>query len=628
MRSMRPERFPGTETARSNAPLAPAAAPSATIHRISRRSMSKHPGHSPTPPLAKLQKRLKPEWEVDYLDESSDDKVEQALTKLTDSEYNSLQELRLLSTLSDEDDIDVAGKIEKLGRYRQILTESRSSLRPLADYLDKFGQELNKLSQEMEFLQKRSNSLNSESDDKKLLDVKLTPLINDLVIPPDVVKSIVQSPVNGSWVENLRFLQEKRAIYSKYEQGTAVGPKSSIHELSRLLEMLEDKCVERIRNYLVSQIKRLRRTNTPSQVVQKEMLECKEIYTYLQERNSKLAAELYQAYLYTMRWYYHQNFVKYLSSLEKLHLTTIDQAVLLDAVEGEQASRGGFFSRAQPVSEVSINEYLINIPKRLESLASGDQTAMPAQIAETNRTKYWIETGFRQFNQALLDNVSTEYLFLNEFFKVSTLEAATDSTRRIFSTIYQLGYNYTKSLIANSYDLFGVLIMVRLCQSLEYELQHRRVPILEDYFNYQLIILWPKFQQLIDQNCSAMKRAASLTSVIKSLSKNTMAPLTLTQNFGTILTSLIRLSSNLMFEVETWEPLTQSVIRLSNEFESCMIKLSANIQGKKKREVFLYNNFFLIYTILCEEIDSDDQEKSLADTEKDHFSKLIAAYGE
>ncbi|VEU20085.1 DEKNAAC100611 [Brettanomyces naardenensis] len=611
--------------------------------------------------MEKLQKRLKPEWEPDYMNELSDDPdsgVSKAFEALKESEkgYGSLQEMRFLQTVDDKlRKTEITENLVKLRRYQAIIKESRQSLQPLADYLVHFGSELNKLSLEMEFLQKRSNSLNSNIEDKKLLDSKLTPLINDLAIPPEVVRSITDGPIDSRWVENLHFIQEKREIYKKYAE--TVGVKTSLRDLSHLLDLLELKCVERIRNYLVSQIKRFRKPAVASQVIQKEMLDSKEIFSFLLEHNKDLATELRKAYCHTMRWYYHQNFVKYMYSLEKLKLIQVDKNVLLGSLEessGNSTGAASFFSRGYNSSsytpEITLNEYLINIPKRFDLLTNEDQTAILAQIAETNNTKYWIEAGFKNFNQALMDNVSTEYLFLNEFFEISTLEEATEVTKLVFSPVYQLGYNYTKYLISDSYDWFGVLIMVRMCQSLEYELQHRRVPVLEDYLNYQLILLWPKFQSLIDHNMSTMKKAASSSAVIKTMSKNIMIPLMMTQNFGMVLTNLIRLSSNLMFEIETWEPLTNSVIRLSNEFESCLIKLSASLQGKKKQEIFLYNNFFLIYSILSNELEEEesvrmkgtaeslDQEKhvsdemngkkTLAELEKDHFKKLVEAYGE
>lgn len=636
--------------------------------RISRRSISNHSSaRSKVSPMDRLQKVLNPEWEIDYLGELSE-KPELGFSKLMeelktddDNKYTSLQEMRFLQMVEEGTDMKVIDeRLMKLKRYEKLVDESMCCLKPLSDSLNIFETELKKLSNQMEFLQKRSALLNVEIEEKKQLDSLLTPLINDLAIPPDIVRSIIKDPVNNKWTENLEFIEEKRQIYKRRLENTGSGsiPSCSLRDLSHLLDLLEQKCLERIRNYLVIQIKQLRRAPTASQLIQKEMLSCKYIFTFLSSHNSKLALELRQAYCYTMRWYYYRNFVIYLSSLEKLKLNLVDKSVLLGYPKEESSTAGGLYlfshNSHNNTSEIDINEYLINIPKRFETLMSQDETAMLGQIAETNRTKYWIETGFKNFNQALMDNVSTEYLFLNEFFEVHSLEDATKFSDLIFKPIYKLGYNYTRFLINNTYDIFGCLIMVRLTQGYQYEVQHRRVPVLENYLNYQLMVLWPRFQGLIDENCKSVRKAASSSTLIRSISKSVMIPLSITQNFGMIITNLIRLSSNLMLEIETWEPLTNSVIRLIEEFENCITKLGSTISNKKKQNIFLYNNFQLIYTMLNNEMEEEGEareranrksqerkdievksvvedlegKKTLAETERDHFKKLVDAYGD
>lgn len=640
-----------------------------TSRRISRRSISVHPKRKKNAdtfkkddtPMKRLQMMLRPEWEIDFMNELKDNPDEDCVEVTRQLEgvgnnYRSLEEMRYLETSEQNNDAqNISEKLAKLKRYGELINTSRRYLNPLSSYLTQFGLELNKLSGQMEFLQNRSNQLNSNIEDRKLLDAKLTPLINDLAIPPQIVESVCKGNINRRWVENIQFIDEKREIYSNYhKRGLQTGtPVLSLHDLSRLLSILEMKCIERIRNYLILQVKRLRKSSTASQLVQKEMLEVKEIFSFLLAKNEKLANELRLAYCYTMRWYYKQHFLMYLSSLEKLKIIHVDKSVLLGMPRENESTTltGSFFSRKSrsTLPEININEYLISIPKRFETLMSRDQTAMLAQIAETNKTRYWMEEGFKNFNQALLDNVSTEYLFLNEFFGVQTLEESIKFTKLIFTPVYKMGYSYTEFLSQESSDIFGILIMVRLCQGFEYEVQHRRISILDDYLNYQLILLWPKFQKLIDDNCTSMKKAASSSLTIKTISKNVMVPLSLTQNFGMIITNLIRLSSNLMFEIETWEPLTNSVIRLIDQFESCMKIMAGTLKDNKKYKAFLYNNFYLIYTMISNELEEEEQaeasqkeikgstleaenrgvteelegKKTLAETEKDRFKRLV-----
>ncbi|KAG7804806.1 hypothetical protein KL944_000552 [Ogataea haglerorum] len=593
--------------------------------RISRRSISKHsqPFKDDPDALEWLRRKLDPEWEIDVRGEldDDDDGIEELLNGLRASKrINTLQEYRFLSTLNPQlESFDYQVHYEKFANFQSEIKNTRTYLKPLFDYLQNFEHNINKLSQEMEFLQKRSDMLNLQIKSKQELDTRLTPVINDLIIPPAIINSIIDDKIDEKWVENIAFLAEKKEIYSKYSSETQ--PKC-LPELVQLLDLMELKVVERIRDYLIKQIKALRKQTVSSQVVQSEMLEVKEIFTFLQEKNRKLSNDLCQAYCHTMRWYYYQNFVKYTSSLERLRIHKVEKNVLLGALEEEAGSSGAgsFFGYSNKRHEITASEYLIGLTKRLELLGKFDETVMPAQIAETNNAKYWLETAFRNFNVALLDNVSVEYLFMSEFFNLTKSEQLDEIFKTIFNPVYQIGHSFTKYLISNTYDYFGVLIAIRLTQQLEYELQRRRIPVMEDYLNYQLIILWPRFQNLIDQNCMNVKKSVSSSVILKSINKNIMIPLDLTQNFGRVLLNLLGLSQNLI-EQETSEPLTNSIVRLRNEFESTLMKMSSTLDPKK-REIFLYSNFSLVLTILS---DLEEPNKTGLD-EVAHFQNLVDAY--
>ncbi|ESW96996.1 hypothetical protein KL918_000607 [Ogataea parapolymorpha] len=593
--------------------------------KISRRSISKHsqPFKDDPDALEWLRRKLNPEWEIDVRGEldDGDDGIEELLKGLRASKgINTLQEYRFLSTLNPQlEKFDYQVNYEKFANFQSEIKNTRTYLKPLFDYLQNFERNINKLSQEMEFLQKRSDVLNSQIKSKQELDTRLTPVINDLIIPPSIINSIIDDKIDEKWIENITFLTEKREIYSKY---SSENQPKCLPELVQLLDLMELKVVERIRDYLIKQIKTLRKQTVSSQVVQSEMLEVKEIFTFLQEKNLKLSNDLCQAYCHTMRWYYYQNFVKYTSSLERLRIHRVEKNILLGSLdeEGGPSGAGSFFGYSNQKHEITPSEYLIALTKRLESLGKFDETVMPAQIAETNNAKYWLETAFRNFNVALLDNVCVEYLFMNEFFNLTKSEQLDEIFKTIFNPVYQIGHSFTKHLISNTYDYFGVLIAIRLTQQLEYELQHRRIPVMEDYLNYQLIILWPRFQNLMDQNCMNIKKSVSSTVILKSINKNTMIPLGLTQNFGRVLLNLLSLSQNLI-EQETSEPLTNSIVRLRNEFESTLMKMSSTLDPKK-RELFLYSNFSLVFTILSE---LEESNKPGMD-EVAHFQNLVDAY--
>lgn len=449
----------------------------------------------------------------------------------------------------------------------------------------------------MEFLQERSNELNQQIEQKNKINRKLAPIVNDLVIPPKVILSVLNDNIDASWTKNIIFIKEKQQLLSKYTEQDELQIKCS-PMVVKVLELLKLTVVERSRDFIINQIKLLRKPNCSSQVIQKQLLDCKLIYSFLKENSPELATQLRKAYAYTMRWYYHQNFSKYLYSLERLEYRTVPRDVLL----GETVD-----------SQLHVNEYL-NLGTRAE-LINSHSTLMPAQIAETNQLSYYIETGFNNFNGALLDNVSTEYLFLSQFFELYKFDEVNDLFKLIFQPTFTIGINYTKNLIRGTFDIYGVLLCIRLSQLYDYELQHRKIPVMDDYINLQLINLWPHFQIIIDENCESLKKAVPKLAVQLHKTKNTLIPLVLTQQFGQLIAGLLKLTTHKVFETEQTEPLTVGVSRLSNEFEAALTKLSSSFKDSNQKELFFYNNFYLVLTML-----SDDGK--FAHDIVNHFEKL------
>ena len=90
------------------------------------------------------------------------------------------------------------------------------------------------------------------------------------------------------------------------------------------------QAVERIRDYLVSQIRALRSPNINAQIIQQQRLvRFKDLYGYLSRAHPTLTGEITQAYANTMRWYYLSNFNRYLQALDKIKLYPSDRNEVL-----------------------------------------------------------------------------------------------------------------------------------------------------------------------------------------------------------------------------------------------------------------------------------------------------------
>jgi vacuolar protein sorting-associated protein 52 len=244
-----------------------------------------------------------------------------------------------------------------------------------------------------------------------------------------------------------------------------------------------------------------------------------------------------------------------------------------------------------------------NLGRRIDILKRNTQVAISSYVAEEDKATHYLEVPFRNLNLALVDNVSAEYSFVTEFFSSRSFHQVSRIVTEIFEPAFALGQSLTKHLVDGSLDCLGVLLCVRLNQRCAFELQRRKVPVADSYINGTNMLLWPRFQQIMDAHCESLKRvssasgrgaasALSLTGIDSS--KQSAAPHFLTQRFGQFLHGVLALSS----EAGDDEPISNSLSRLRNEFDSLLSKLSKGMGDARKRERFMFNNYSLIQTII------------------------------
>jgi hypothetical protein len=502
---------------------------------------------------------------------------------------------------------------KEIAQYQTLHNEIEKAqllLNSLESSLTSFQTDLNALSADMEALQTRSLDQGRKLEIRIQAEGKLAPLVEALILPPSIVSQIAEKDISPQWRASLKYLTRRRDELAtlKDQQGF-----SAIQGAEEQLNLVTRKAVERIRDYMVTRIKNLRSPATNAQAIQVDLLANKDLYKFLYNEHKQLALDLRQAYIYTMRWYYSSNFQRYVKSLEKMALHQIDRSVLLGS--DDSSRKGLFYGRSNHSATAAMD---LSIGDRPNIIISDDPSVMLAHLAETSSQTHWMEMGFRSFSIALIDNGSVEYHFISDFFDLASGEQVSATFDEIFEPTLQLGHQYTKFLLEGSFDAYGMLICIRLCRRLELELQHRKVPVIQDYFSLQLINLWPRFQVVMDAHCENLRRSSTKSSSYSAVSSSNLMPHHVTQQFASFLYGILMLCEE--DDSET-EPVANSILRLRNDFESFLTKMSAVLNdSSSKREKFLYNNYSLVSTII-----SDIQGK-LAEQEKTHFRLLTDVY--
>ncbi|KAF2160793.1 hypothetical protein M409DRAFT_70127 [Zasmidium cellare ATCC 36951] len=488
-------------------------------------------------------------------------------------------------------------------------------LKSVETYLTSFQAELAAVSTEIESLQSRSTALNNKLENRKAVEKVLGPEVEAFCIPPGVVRKITEGAVDDQWIRSLYELEKRsKSIDAKIKEGRDV---KAAQDIQPFVNDISTKAVERTRDYVVAQIKALRSPSINAQVIQQNsFLRYKDVFAFLAKQQPALAEEISQAYINTMRWYYLHNFTRYKAAVEKLNVHIIDQT---DVIAGE--------GNVKRTVKAAAPHDTFSIGRRMDIVRSSNDSALPSFAAEDDKGTHYLEVPFRTFNLALIDNASAEYSFLTEFFSKQPFQATNRKFTEIFQPTFELGYALTRQLIEGTLDALGVLTCVRLTQHLAFELQRRKVPVVEGYINGTNMLLWPRFQQIIDAHCDSIRKAtgslsgkptgSALTLTSSPSTAPTTAPHPLTQRFANFLQGILALSS----EAGDDEPVSNSLGRLRGDFEAFLTKLSKSIAEARKRERFLYNNYSLVCTIIA------DTEGKLAEDLQAYFAHRRDALG-
>ncbi|ANB12944.1 Vps52p [Sugiyamaella lignohabitans] len=551
-------------------------------------------------------------------------------TTLPINSFNSLEEIVAEGAKQQsqkETKLDAESYHKEIGKFQSLheeLVTSQKTLDVLETSLKTFKSNLNALSADMELLQNRSLDHAQRLQLRKQAEIKLAPLVEALIIPPSIVLQISEKEISPQWRAALKYLVRRK---SELESLKSSGEKfTAIEGAEAQLTLVTKKAIERIRDYLVNHIRSLRSPGVNAQAIQGDLLANKDLYKFLFKEYEKLALDLRQAYIYTMRWYYSSNFSRYVKSLEKLPMYTVEHSILLGS---DEPIRKGLFSGATATSSAFSSLYggggsprsssgstatfagsatvnsasraptdYLTIGDRANIIFSDDPSVITSHVAEHSHLTTSIETGFRSFNITLIDNASVEFMFVSEFFQYQKGETASAIFNAIFEPTLHIGHAYTKFLLDGSYDAYGMLICIRLCRKLELELQHRKIPVVQDYFNLQLINLWPRFQIVMDAHSDSLRRASTKSSAFSATKSNSssLVPHHITQQFASFLYGILSLCED---DESGTEPVVNSITRLRNDFESFLTKMSGTLNDSTaKQEKFLYNNYFLVSTII------------------------------
>ncbi|KFZ02900.1 hypothetical protein V502_11410 [Pseudogymnoascus sp. VKM F-4520 (FW-2644)] len=519
----------------------------------------------------------------------NESQVSEALTA-TKCWYSAIDNVVFNTNQAYTDEIDKA-RFEDL---HQSIRACNDILNSVELNLTSFQNDLGDVSAEIETLRARSTTLSSRLENRKVVEHGLTPVVEEITVSQSIVKTISEGDIDETWIFALNVVGKwSKALSTKEIEAHNI---KSVADLRPMRDQLVNIAIERIRDFLVAQIKALRSPNINAQIVQqRHFIRYKDLFAFLWNHHQTLAEEIGQAYMNTMRWYYLNHFTRYERALSKVKIHVIDKHDVLGNDDSPRKSTLLTSSKAAGPPHDAFS-----LGRRNDILTTSNQAALPSHLAEEDTATHYLEFPFRNFNLALIDNICAEYSFLTAFFSPSlSFQTVARYFNYIFSPTFELGHNLTKSLVSETFDSFGLLLCVRLNQKFNFKLQRHKIPVGDSYINGTNMLLWPRFQVIMDLHCESVRK---LTSNLPSapptskaeLAKQSAAPSFMAQRFGQLIQGILELSK----ETGDDEPVSTSLARLRSALETFLARVAKSIDGQRKRERFLENSFSLILTII------------------------------
>ncbi|KAJ1973876.1 Vacuolar protein sorting-associated protein 52 [Dimargaris xerosporica] len=460
-----------------------------------------------------------------------------------------------------------------------------------------FQGKLGSINQSIQELQDESAAMTIRLHNRVQVAAQLDKVIDGLMVPPDLVRAICHADIDPMYVEHVQALGLKLR-YVRH-QAHRSHPMTAIQDVQPELERLLLVAAARIRHFLLDKIKAVRTLTTNIQIIQRTGLtRYQGLNHFLIERHPETACEVRDNYIYTTRFYYAEHFDRYSRGLQRLLNVMADRGDLLGL--DETAKFGGLFGTARPA--LKDRKHIFSLGDRLTIVTHPAPQVIIPHVAEGQKEKMPLEVLLRSYNLALIDNTTSEYEFVSQFFitpGTHQQHKGSDTAKAIYEHIFEpvcnTGLGLTRLLTEHSFDALGVLLCLRINYQLANELQHRRVPVLEKYINATNMQLWPRFQAIVALHTDSMKKLFTSSSKATTLSKQDVHPHFVTRRYAEFVASLLALNQDPPTNV-----VDQSLARLRTELEAMLLRISQAFGDRLTTLIFLINNYDLVVTILHE----------------------------
>jgi hypothetical protein len=471
---------------------------------------------------------------------------------------------------------DYINESDNLVSLHSEIRECDSILTQMESLLGGFQVEIGSISSEIKTLQEKSMGMGLKLKNRRVAELNLARFIEDLVVPPKMIDTIVDGEVNEEYVRTLQMLSKKLKFI---EVDPMAKTSAALKDVQPEFERLRQKAISKGFDFIVQKLQALKKPKTNIQILQQNvLLKYKYVAAFLKEHGKDVYHDIHLAYIDTLNKVLSAHFRAYIQALEKLQL---DIASANDLI-GIDTRSTSLFSRArEPLKNRSA---VFALGDRINILKEIDQPALIPHIAEASGTKYPYEVLFRSLHKLLMDTATSEYLFCIDFFGEDSI------FYDIFSGPFTVIDEHFNAILPNFFDAIGLMLMIRITHHHQLIMSRRRVPCLDSYLDKVNIALWPRFKMVFDMHLTSLRNAN-----VRTLWEDDVHPHYVMRRYAEFTASLLQLNVNYGDG-----QLELNLERLRVAVDDLLVKLARMFSRPKQQTIFLINNYDMILAVLKE----------------------------
>jgi hypothetical protein len=515
-----------------------------------------------------------------------------------------------LSTIETEIISNLAKHDKEFMEMFKNFEESDEILNKLETNLLFFKNKLSDINNDMKMLQNKSSEITVKLKNRKEFEEELFKLLDSIILAPEFLNDIICKDIDDEFINKINKLEEKLQTFT----GGELPESSAINEIIPELRKTLAKVCSKIYSHILNTFLMLNKPGTNIQIIQKNVfLKMKQLVVFLKKHAPSMYTELLNKYVSLMEKIYLNSTSKYCQELIKLIFTKPEKFSLT-------------------LTEELNKDFFHLVDKRkTDTIKNIEKESIIPLYALTKKETYYNEQIFQSLNKFLMDLITWEVLFFNDFFDMGIQQSAV-YLNNIYKTSVNLIFEFVqKNLINKNADYFSISLMIIVDYEQQKIMEDLKLNHLDYYFFELLKLLWVKFDQIFK---------TINEQIFKSNNKN---PKLLNNGIHSVTHKVGELLSmiNLISKNTTNTPMILVKIKeIQNQFNKFFSTLAETMKYNNNNDreelitIFFINNLYYLlvklsdFEAIKEENDTESFDKVLNNKREMYLSLLINKYFE